>query len=77
MGKQVPGLRHILLYGVVAAVLKFSCLAQGTVQDGRIHLDVVVSDAAGKPVPGLDRRISRSSTMVSGGLSKHLPRSMG
>src|SRR3569833_441043 len=56
MGKQVPGLRRVLLFGVAIAVLKYSCLSQSAGQDGRIHLDVVVSDATGKPVSGLGQK---------------------
>jgi hypothetical protein len=45
-----------LLIGSALLVARSMCLAESVGQDGRIHLDVVVSDGSGKPVQGLQAK---------------------
>jgi VWFA-related protein len=49
---RLASVRRLLL-GVGLVLARGVCLAQSGGHDGRIHLDVVVTDASGKPVPGL------------------------
>jgi VWFA-related protein len=49
---RLASVRRLLL-GVGLVLARSVCLAQSGGHDGRIHLDVVVTDASGKPVPGL------------------------
>jgi VWFA-related protein len=49
---RLASVRRLLL-GVGLVLARSVCLAQSGGHDGRIHLDVVVTDASGKPVLGL------------------------
>ena len=53
--ERLVSVRRILI-AVLLAAMKTALLSQGVNLDGRIHLDVVVSDATGKPVAGLQQQ---------------------